>query len=361
MTKRIIICCDGTWQDLEQAYPTNVAKMVQAIAPRCSEGSDQIVYYNEGLGTDQIRREGSLIDGMIKWLGGGLGTGIDYKIQKAYTFLCLNYQPGDEIYLAGFSRGAYTIRCLAGLIYNAGLPHRQFIRMIPEAYALYRNASEAAKPSGSEAMRFRGNYGDRPPIKALCCWDTVASLGIPNLFKKLGLSEKLNKRYQFHDCRINPLIEHAFHAVAIDEDRKVFDYTPMQASRPGQLSQVWFAGGHGSVGGGDESDRDLADRPLEWILDGVAELGLAIDTSKVEYGTAKDGSLTYGIQSTYNGIFKPGRSALGHQQRIMPPETSFNDLDISVKQRWQDKRCNYRPAILEHRFGSELDRWSPPV
>lgn len=358
--KRIVIGCDGTWHDLKQAYPSNVAKMAQGVAASDSHGVHQIVYYNEGLGTDQIRSEKSLIDSAIKWLGGGVGLGIDYKIQKAYTFLCLNYVPGDEIYLAGFSRGAYTVRCLAGLIYNAGLPRRQFVRMIPEAYELYRDMGDSTKPCGDDAKRFRQEYGDRPPIKALCCWDTVASLGVPNLFQRLGLSEKLNSRYQFHDCRINPLIERAFHAVAIDENRKVFDYTPMESTRPDQLAQRWFVGGHGSVGGGSEVERELSDRPLEWMLDHVSALGLAIDTTNVEYGIASDGQFEYGIRHSHNAAFKIGRSPLGHRQRQMPAQTTFADLDISIKQRWQDKNCNYRPSILESRFGQELDNWTEP-
>ena len=105
--KRLIVCCDGTWQKLANSCPTNVVKIAQAIKPVASDGTPQIVFYDEGIGTgDEINRI----------TGGAFGWGIDQNIQDAYRFLCLNYEAGDEIYLFGFSRGAYTVRSLAGLL-----------------------------------------------------------------------------------------------------------------------------------------------------------------------------------------------------------------------------------------------------
>ena len=206
-------------------------------------------------------------------------SGIDHKIQQAYVFLCLNYLPGDEIFLVGFSRGAYTVRCLAGLIYNSGLPRRQFIRKVPAAYELYRDKSDAKRPSGVEAGEFRRKYGERVPIKALCCYDTVASVGLPDLIPGLQLDAKFNERYQFFDYKLNRTIEHAFHAVAIDENRKVFYYTPMEVDpdQSTKLHQVWFPGGHGCVGGGLLQERGLSDRALEWMLSHMEAIGLAVE------------------------------------------------------------------------------------
>ncbi|NER78506.1 MAG: DUF2235 domain-containing protein, partial [Leptolyngbya sp. SIO1D8] len=98
--KRLIVCCDGTWQKLDSAYPTNVVKLAQAIKPLDKMGVQQVVYYDAGVGTG---------GGLDTLLGGGLGKGIDKNIEDAYLFLCLNYVSGDEIYLFGFSRGAYTV------------------------------------------------------------------------------------------------------------------------------------------------------------------------------------------------------------------------------------------------------------
>ena len=352
--KRLIICSDGTWQDLYTGYPTNVVKTAQAILSTARDGVQQVVYYDEGLGTKQIGSKSSIIDGLIKLLGGGIALGIDHKIQDAYTFLCLNYEHGDEIYLFGFSRGAYTVRCLAGLIYKSGLPHRQFIRKIPAAYELYRNKSLDKKPNGTDAIRFRNDYGDRVPIKALCCWDTVASVGLPDLIPGIPLDAKFNKRYSFYDSKINPDIEHAFHAVAIDENRKVFDFTTMESTRPGQLSQVWFPGGHGCVGGGSKEERALSDRALEWMLNHVDGLGLSVDVNNVEYGEI-NGKIEYGLKPRYDAPFTLATSPLGYKTRQFPETTTFSDLDISVKKRW--KTGNYQPQNLRDKFGTELDQW----
>jgi uncharacterized protein (DUF2235 family) len=355
--KRLIVCCDGTWQDLYKDYPTNVVKTAQAISPSGPDGVPQVVYYDAGLGTKEIGTKGSFIDRLIRLAGGGIGLGIDQKIEDAYLFLSLNYEPGDDIYLFGFSRGAYTVRCLAGLIYNSGLPKRKYIRKIPEAYELYRDRGDLSKPSGVDATDFRSRYGDRPPIKALCCWDTVESVGLPDLIPGVKLNETFNQRYSFHDNRINRTIQHAFHAVAIDENRKVFDYTPMESDQADQLSQVWFPGGHGCVGGGSLDERGLSDRPLKWMLENIAPLGLFVDESNVEHGK-ESGKSIYGIMSDYSAHFSLARSRFGYVERVIPETSSFSDVDLSTRMRWKDKRCNYRPKNLERRFAKELDAWS---
>ena len=365
--KRLIVCSDGTWQSLKSDYPTNVVKTAQAILPTGVGGVPQIVYYDEGLGTEKTGS--SAIDKLITLGGGGLGLGIDYNIQQAYRFLCLNYEPGDEIYLFGFSRGAYTVRSLAGLIYNSGLPSREHIRKIPEAYELYRNKDDSEKPSSQDATNFRQKYCARkknedhfPPIKALCCWDTVASLGIPDLIPGIKLEEKFNERYRFHDHKINKTIERAFHAVAIDERRSAFDFTPMESVMSGQLSQVWFPGDHGCVGGGSEQNRSLSDRTLEWMLDKVKSLGLEIDPQKVRYSTDKDKSDKYGIYPNHKAPFKAQKTKLCYKNREFPNTSTSSDLDISVKKRWKDNIDGYRDNSpnpnLKTKFGQDLDRWN---
>jgi uncharacterized protein (DUF2235 family) len=143
--------------------------------PTGDDGCDQIVFDAEGVRTGQMNSKRSIVDWPTKLSGGGLGLGIDNKIQAAYRFPFHNDKDGDEIYLFGFSRGAYTVRCLADLLYNSDLPRCKFVRKIPEAYELYRDRSLDTAPKGPAAVHFRITYGDRVPIKALCCWDTVAS------------------------------------------------------------------------------------------------------------------------------------------------------------------------------------------
>lgn len=149
--KRLIVCCDGTWQKLTSPYPTNVVKIAEAIKPSCSKGIPQVVFYDEGVGSGNMAEK--LFAQGDKILGGAFGIGIDNCIQDAYRFLSLNYEPGDEIYLFGFSRGAYTVRSLAGLIRCSGgnllsqNPDESFggllslknIREAPFVYDLYRD------------------------------------------------------------------------------------------------------------------------------------------------------------------------------------------------------------------------------
>ncbi len=156
-SKRLIVCCDGTWQKLTSVYPTNVVKIAQAIKPSSNDGTAQIVFYDEGVGSgneaEKLFAKGDRI------LGGAFGIGIDNNIEDAYRFLCLNYEPGDEIYLFGFSRGAYTVRSLAGLIRcSGGLLLRKDIREAPTAYEIYRDRSLTLKEkNGSAGYRYRRN------------------------------------------------------------------------------------------------------------------------------------------------------------------------------------------------------------
>ncbi|MGK7931925.1 MAG: DUF2235 domain-containing protein [Microcystaceae cyanobacterium] len=368
MKRRLIVCCDGTWQDLGQSYPTNVVKIAQAIKPVDENHIHQIVYYDEGIGAKQIntketnlgdslmQRIGGFLDKCIQIAGGAFGLGIDHKILDAYRFLCVNYEPGDDIYLFGFSRGAYTVRSLAGLIYNSGLLKRENIREIPKAYKIYRDRrDENKKPIGTEAKAFREDYAHgnpenyHVPIKALCCWDTVASLGIPDLIPFLNWDKRINEKYSFHDCRVNPSIENAFHGVAIDETRKVFDVTLMEPANDKQkVNQVWFPGNHGSVGGGCE-ERGLSDGALEWMIQQVTatSLELALDRNCVTHPVKNSSEVVQGVSPNPIAPFDDTSQSLfnicgTHRREI---KGGFDDLHESVIQRYQatEVQPRYRP------------------
>lgn len=186
-----------------------------AIEREDADGIQQVIFYDSGVGTE------GAVD---KVLGGGLGEGIDINIKELYTFLALNYDDGDEIYLFGFSRGSYTVRSLAGLIYESGLVRRDHIQWVHEAYELYRNNEDV---ESEEAVDFRAAHGERVPIKLLACFDTVGSLGLP--FEGPSFIGRFQReRYQFHSTTLNPLIENAIHMLSIDEDRQ------------GKLAQIHF-------------------------------------------------------------------------------------------------------------------------
>ncbi|MEM8720706.1 MAG: DUF2235 domain-containing protein [Cyanobacteria bacterium P01_G01_bin.39] len=334
--KRLIVCCDGTWQKLDSKYPTNVVKIAQAIKPAGRGDIPQIVFYDEGVGT------GDVFDGLFD---GAFGWGIDQNIQDAYRFLSLNYEDGDEIYLYGFSRGAYTVRSLAGLIKCCGLLKRNQIRLAGRAYALYRD--EDIKPKSREAIDFRQQYShvndqnDNVRIKLLGCWDTVGALGIPDQVPWLNIDKFINKKYQFHDTFLSSIIDNARHAVSIDEMRKVFDVTIMQKSPSNKfqnLKQVWFAGNHGCVGGGEEQNRGLSDISLSWMIDESQALGIEFDLSKIIPKLNPNHKIPF--DNEVKGIFK---NTGVHLRRVDENEIY---LHPSVKNRWLDLGEFYRPKNL---------------
>ena len=341
--KRIIICCDGTWATLAEPAPTNVFKIAQIINPVAHDGTPQLIYYQPGLGTEH--------DKFDRITGGVFGWGMDTAIQEGYRFLCFNYEPGDEIYLFGFSRGAYTVRSLAGFLYCSGLLQRPYIRKVPYAYELYRN--QVISPNDPTAIAFRKQHGENVPIKLLACWDTVGKLGVPQQIPLI--SDWVNSKYQFHDTKLNRQIENAVHAIAIDERREAFDVTPMQISEGATttLTQVWFPGTHGCVGGGKLECTGLSDITLQWMMDAIGKLGLGLEF--VEHPeTVADG----GIKPDYSIAFDPelqGVTAIGGitYRSLFDSEgdnqTFFDrNIDLSAKRRWAlAKAPLYRSDNLE--------------
>lgn len=333
--KRLIVCCDGTWNKLANPCPTNVIRIAQSVVPTAQDGTPQIVFYEEGLGTQWYD----------KLPGGAFGWGIDQSIQNAYRFLSLNYEPGDQIYLFGFSRGAYTVRSLAGMIYCSGLLTRHHICEAPKAYSLYRD--RAIKPGSTEAEDFRQQYckrgnDDRVSITLLGCWDTVGALGVPNLLAIIPLENLINAKYRFHDTELNCRIEHALHAIAIDERRAVFDVTPMQKSpkAPNQVvEQVWFPGVHGCVGGGTEAYRGLSDGALLWMMNEINHLGLGLefDPTRIAGGISPDPTVVYHSDPGYYRL-------AGLIWRTI--EGPFETIHESAKKRWC-ARSDYRPESLK--------------
>lgn len=337
--QRLIVCWDGSWRNLGSNYPSNVIKLAQAVTQRDKKGIPQVVHYGAGLGSRTKSR-----------IGGILGLGLDHHIKDAYQFLALNYEPGDEIYLFGFSRGAYTARSLAGLIYCSGLVERTHMRKIPEAYELYRD--NLIKPGSKIAQSFRKAHGDRVPIHVLGCWDTVGALGIPFQIPGTTVDDEFNAKFAFHDTCVNPFVKFAFHAKAIDELRSVFDVTPMNACRGSTqiVEEAWFPGDHSCIGGGKIEKAPLSNHCMLWMLERMKAHKIKLDTdlSRVEDGVACDHTINFDnkIRGMYQLTGEKLRSITGN----------FEQLDISVKRRWRD-RPDYRPKNLSRRFRSKLDTW----
>jgi uncharacterized protein (DUF2235 family) len=296
--KRIITCSDGTWNrpgdvDEDVQVKTNVEIMYNCIASTDSKGIAQVKIYDEGVGTGHGFRD--------RVLGGITGLGLDKNIKDAYTFVCLNYEAGDELYFFGFSRGAYTARSLAGFIYNCGVLKPQNIHLVDTVFGLYRDRNQYSTPTSDLMRSFRKQFCTHPleggskelnddlmPVKFIGVWDTVGSLGIP--FSSMRLFSK--NKYQFHDTKINSKVENAYHALSVDDRRKLFEPTLWEKTESVKkdprhpqhqnMEQRWFAGVHSNVGGGYR-DYTLSNIALDWLIDKSKEAGLAFDRIERPY------------------------------------------------------------------------------
>lgn len=372
--KRLVVCCDGTWQKASQKFPTNVVKLAQTIQTNDQNlQQPQLVEYSPGIGSG-----GELLNRLA---GGAFGWGIDENIQAAYRFLCLNFDDGDEIYLFGFSRGAYTVRSLAGLMRIAGglLPSAEVLK-VPAVYDIYRSQGRYSNERQisrdglnrrelerkKRAMQSLSTSVRPARVTVLGCWETVGALGVPRTIPLL--SQLLNKKYEFHDYQLSNIVDHALHAVAIDEMRKVFDFTPMQQSQKnidaGQtLQQVWFPGDHGAVGGGEVGSLPLADGTLLWMIDTIQTalgLGLKFDLTLLQPDpTSPNSPQTPSIRPNptapvpsepISWLFR----LTGLQPRSVPPDAV---LHLSVFQRWQALGANYRPSNLPPALVDQLNSY----
>lgn len=260
--KRLIICADGTWnkpeaEGAESGSSTNVLKIMRAIKSTASENIPQIRYYCQGVGT------GNFID---KIKGGAFGVGLSANVIECYRFLANNYNEGDEIYIFGFSRGAFTARSLAGFIGTIGLVHPRDLGTLPEGWAYYRIPhSERDTAKAKAHLAALGERVTDVPIKCIGVWDTVGSMGIPGTL----LNGYRASDFQFHNTELGKDVEVALHAVAIDERRKNFAPTLWnEDKKPSNrvLEQVYFPGVHSNVGGG-YPDQGLSDGALAWMIE----------------------------------------------------------------------------------------------
>jgi uncharacterized protein (DUF2235 family) len=256
---KLIVCLDGTWNRPDDEYPTNVVKMARNLV---NDYSEQMIYYDRGVGS------GGKID---KIIGGATGFGIRENLEQAYKFLVENYVDNAQIYIFGFSRGAYTARSLAGMIYKCGLLSPDHSKRLPEVMKKYRNRTH---PDDPPMVDYRDKYSATNKVEFIGVWDTVGSLGVPAGF----ISKKLSDwRNGFHDVKLNHLVSFAYHAIAIDEAREAFEPTLWERSdsaQPAQVvKQVYFPGVHSDIGGG-YSNSGLSDITLQWMQENAKTAGL---------------------------------------------------------------------------------------
>lgn len=328
--RRIVICNDGTWntpddRDRGKRKPTNITKISRAVKPVDSAGVSQLTFYDEGVGTGWGQ----------KYVGGITGLGLSANVLDSYRFISNNYVPGDEIYIFGFSRGAYTSRSLCGLLSLVGLVLKDDVYYLPELYRFYRDGA-----SKEQILAF---YQDKqltrysPRIKMIGVFDTVGSLGIPlgainRLIIKAGLAE-----LQFHDVSLSDTVDHAYHALAIDEKRVPFKPTLWDSATPKtiELEQRWFCGVHSNIGGGYNPD-GLANIPLKYMVSKAEKCGLEFDNEYLGFFQGRfDHELRDSMSLKYRLLGK-------HLRKINQGGPTNEVIDDSVHERIL-KVDNYKP------------------
>ncbi|CEJ55821.1 hypothetical protein PMG11_02052 [Penicillium brasilianum] len=274
--KRLVVCLDGTWVNSDQGYnrptvhdpnytlqvPSNVTRLYRALRKKGLDGMSQVVYYHAGVGTS-----GSVSDEIA---GGVFGAGVGENIREAYSFIATNYEPGDEIMLIGFSRGAFTARSVAGLIAQIGLLTSRGMEYL---YPIFKDSENFRNPDYKDkfpTIPFPNKPLDQREYKL-----RLEDEGLTRLYDPDGNRIKVRCVAVFET--------HAFQALALDEVRTSF--APAVWERPRgvhtDLRQVWFCGAHSNVGGG-LPDQELANVSMAWMMDQLADLGVSFEEDTID-------------------------------------------------------------------------------
>jgi len=275
MPRRLLVCCDGTNNQFGTRN-TNVVRLVQVLAE--SPSLQQLVFYEPGVGTmpepDVRTRIGRKVAKLVDF---AFATGLPGKVQRAYTYLMDVWEPGDEVFLFGFSRGAYTARVLAGWLHLMGLLPPRSQNLVPYAWRLFaasrRGQEGEDDPYWRLCSQFRATFA-RPikgsehrhfPIRFLGLWDTVSSVGWIWDPKTFPYTAK------------NPGIAKVRQAIALDERRAFYRQNRLQPVAGQDFDEVWFAGAHSDIGGGyPEDEGGLWAPPFQWIVQAARDAGLEV-------------------------------------------------------------------------------------
>lgn len=347
MSKQIVVCFDGTWNDPTES--TNVLRLFEALAagPATQEhvlldaadghggtaaahlqrqGHGLLAFYLEGVGASGLHES---------WLDGALGLGLHRRVLQAYLLLSRHYSAGDKLWLFGFSRGAWSARSLAGLMARTGLmtpEQAAAANAFGEAHQRWLHSKRRNEPMPEGTAYWLAH--DEQPIRLVGVWDTVGALGVPffNGIKPFDQAEK--QLFDFADLSLSPRVQHGRHALAIDECRQ--DFTPALWSPRGGVLQTWFAGAHADVGGG-YAQCGLSDVALQWMLDEARQLGLPVDARQLQPSPLPDV-----LQDRHDESRRPLWRLRPVEPRQVPGDAP---LHASVLDRLQ-RRADWRPASL---------------
>jgi uncharacterized protein (DUF2235 family) len=328
MSKNIVVCCDGT----DNQFGTRNTNVVHMFSTLVQDPGTQVAYYHPGLGT--MGAAGAWTR-MAQWysklLGLAIGRGLSDDIRDAYVFVMQQYEAGDKLFLFGFSRGAYTVRALTGLLHMFGLIRRGNEPLVPYAIQLLTNLEDQ---TFEVAAKFKLAFSRRCQPHFVGVWDTVSSVG--------WFWDPLTIPYSADD----PDIAVGRHAIAIDERRAFFRpnlWRPAgapPAHGPRDLKQVWFPGVHSDVGGGyPEAESGLSKVALHWMLREAQDQGLKVDETKVNEVLGVDNSV---------GEVPPDCKAPIHDS--LGPWWWWAEFIPKKHHDWQTQQTNYRMNLFRRRM-----------
>ena len=364
MSKNILICLDGTKNEVKAKAVTNVFNIAEFAD--LTKPDEQVLYYGPGVGTMAPPSAWTGLAQRISLTGGmALGHGMRQDIAEAYTYLMDTWQPGDKVFVFGFSRGAYTARALCGMLYRIGLLRPGTDNLVPYAVRTYaRNRGKDSDLSREEGWGRMDKFakglsrridGDSPafPVHYLGIFDTVKA------------TKAFGRDISWPYTRSLPNVRVVRHAVSIDEKRRPFEeylvFPDPKETFPA-LQEVWFAGVHSDVGGGFEDDFTLSKITMRWILDGAIKQGFKVRSGKYRYhltdlGEAEACSPMRGtdavwrfLQAPWHWLFSPWRG------RPIPEDATIH---ASVEIRGANTELNYRPR-LPRTYKVDEEPWSGP-
>ena len=316
--KNIVICCDGTGNEYGPNN-TNVVKLYQSVI----RDTKQIAFYDPGVGTfSYLGRELGRHVGI--WLGQAFGKGLQQNIEDAYRYLMDRYLLGDRVFLFGFSRGAYTVRALAGMLHKCGLLQKGSNNLIPYASKIYN------KPNNENiAAGFKETYCHTCNPYFIGVWDTVGSLG-------------WLRRKKFFDATLHKDVTYGYHAISVDERRKKFPVSLWDEGRKlahQTIEQVWFPGVHSDVGGW-YAETGLSDIALVWMLKNAEQQGLRLKDGWVDKLNPDPSGI---IHESRTGLWRIWRPAV----RCIPEGAKIHK---SVFDRKKNSQTNYQPQNVPDKY-----------
>ena len=381
MSKKLIVCFDGTWNTPSQEdngvpAPTNVYKMYRALADE-ADGIRQEKYYHTGVGTDGGK--------LSKILDGAFGSSLGEHIQSAYYWLAGHYQNDAAIYLFGFSRGAFTVRSLGGMLAGGLLDldavdnrtakrvkkknaskltvkerSRARWKAVSSAYTAYRRKGKHLDQFKTEFKDCFFHHADPVSIDFLGVWDTVGAAGIPDDAELLNALFDRKKKWEFHDKTLGEHVKVGRHAMALDEMRASFTVTRWsnRAEHPDAVEK-WFPGVHSDVGGGYE-DSGLSDGALDWMMNEAKKAGLAFGDVTGQIQPNPRGV----IHNSYKGVFQALRSRPRNIPVIIQGNPELHDSVLARQSAnlikypdyWPTKRLKVNESVSIDIFASE--RWN---